>query len=252
MPKEVHGCPSCGAYPPRKEHARHGPCGEPICPQEPCECCKKHECCCEKKQDECKKPPHYPCPSRPRPPRTQGVLLSRIVCSERRLFPALCVKLCPEGLPPCAQPPYELLMVQQSGAQPYWTPLDTPAHDSRMCIKVMIPVCCQIRDDCGQCYAARAEVPVEARLNPGFARCDCWRYQFVFAPCVRLRCAPACSRDGCFEVELEISLEIYVTQLAPCAARPSEPSCPDLPLYPPPCEPRCQADPGPCGWPTQG
>lgn len=263
MPKNACGCPPRGPCTPWMEHDCHAPGGKPPCPPDPCECCKKHECCCENRWDDCTKPPCKPCPPppcppkphprpKPRPPKPQGVLLNRIVCSERRLFPALCVMLRPEGLPRCAQPPYELLMVQQSGAQPYWTPLDTPAHDARLCLKVMIPVCCQIRDQCGKCYAAQAEVPVEVSLAPGCARGDCWRYQLVFAPCVRLRCSPVCSQDGCFEAELEVSLEIYFTQLTPCVTRPPEPPCAELPLYPPPCEPRCPAGPGPCGWPARG
>ncbi|MDD3412052.1 MAG: hypothetical protein PHY12_14705 [Eubacteriales bacterium] len=195
-------------------------------------------------------------PDKRRPPQ-QGVLLNKIVCCDRRLIPSLCTELCLCDLPRCAKPPFTLLMVQQSGAQPWWTPLET--HGNRFSLRVCIPVCCQVKDACGQLHHATSVVEVDANLTPNCPVSECWRHSIVIVPCVRLCSPPVCSDDSCFHVKLEISLEIYMTRPEPCAMRAPAPPCPELPLYPPPCKPstppcwqQCPASPGPCEWPKQG
>lgn len=200
-----------------------------------------------------------PKPQRPpKPQPLQSVLLHKILCCERRLYPDLCCELYVTDIPRCAKPPFTLTMVQQSGAQPWWTPLEAHPCDARLPIKVVIPVCCQICDSCGKHYSATAEICVEASLSPACAQSDCWRHQLVINPCVRLKGCPPCSEDCCFSVKLEVTLEMYMTQLTPCAMGKPKQECPDLPLYPQPCckatppsWPQCPKDQDPCGWPRQ-
>lgn len=189
--------------------------------------------------------------------RAEGVLLQKIVASERINIPRHCTQLKIEGLPCCAQPPFKLVMVQQSGAQPWWTPLENQNSKGRLCFKVCIPVCCQVCDSCGKLYDATAVVEVEASLRPSCAMSDCWRHSIFISPCVRLCAAECFSEDCVFEVELQISLDIFMVRPEPCMMHKPERDCPDIPLYPqpcatPPCWQQCQGDRDRCGWPKQG
>lgn len=226
----------------------------------PCGC---QSCGSQRPPDHCVHPQPPSRPPRPpkpcRPPQAQGVLLDKIIACERKFIPSLCTDLVVEGLPCCAQPPFLLTMVQQSGAQPWWTPLETQGPFQRLCMRVCIPVCCQIKASCGKHYSATSVVEVEACLTPGCNASEWWRHRIVIVPCVRLCCPPVCSEDVCFRVQLEVTLEIYLTRPEPCMMRPQTPPCPDLPLYPQPCKPptphcwqQCPEVPDPCGWPRQG
>ena len=209
-------------------------------------------------------PPPRPCPCPPpcpRPPKkvkAEGVLLQKIITCEKRNIPRLCTELTLEGLPCCATPPFTLMMVQQSGAQPWWTPLDSQGPNARLCLRICIPVCCQVCDACGKMYNATSVVEVEASLRPPCPASECWRHSIFVVPCVRLCMAECCSQDCTFQVQLQISLEIYLLRPEPCMMHKPEPACPDLPLYPqpvcptPPCWQQCPKDPDPCGWPRQG
>ena len=219
---------------------------------DPCDCKPRREC-----HDPCDCRPHRPPSCKPKPPcpdKQQGVLLNRIVCCDRRFIPSLCADLKLEGLPCCAKPPFRLTMVQQSGAQPWWAPLESKG--SRLRLRVTIPVCCQVQDACGEYYSATSTVEVEATLAPQCPSSDCWRNSIIVVPCVRLCPPPVCSEDCCFQARLEVSLELYMTHPEPCMMRKPAPPCPDLPLYPPPITPprwrQCQEVPVPYGWPTQG
>jgi len=232
---------------------QHQACGCQVCGQtrfsshDPCDC----------------KPPSSDCrvPRPPRPPKCitgPNVLLDRIICSERKCFPSLCTHLTVTDLPCRAQAPFSLLMVQQSGANPWWMPLENSGPCSRLCIRVCIPVCCQIRDACGCFFSGAGVVEVETCLSPTCAPSECWRHTLVIVPCVRLCSPPVCSQDCVFTVQLEVSLDLYLIRPEPFQIRASQPACPDLPLYPQPCRstpscwPQCPEDPDRCGWPKQG
>lgn len=201
-------------------------------------------------------------PPPPRPPkkceRTQSVLLQKICCCERRSFPAHCASLLAEEIPCWAKPPFTLCMVQQSGAPPWWTPLENAPHDRRLCMRVYIPVCMQVQDACGKWFSANGTVELDMALSPSCALSECWQYQTIIYACVRMCQPPVCSDNGCFEVRLEAVVELFLVRPEPCAMRRHEPPCPELPLYPPPCDPtppcwqQCPAAPRPCGWPKQG
>ena len=214
--------------------------------------------CCDSQR----RPPRRPKPN-PAPPKS--VLLPRILCNERRSFSSLCVRLTLPDLPCDARPPYQLLMVQQSGAPPWWTPLENKGSRRQLCVRVFIPVCAQVRDGCGAYHHATSVVEVDTHLSPACPLSECWRHSLVIAPCVRLCQSPVCSEERCFDVRLEVSLDMYLTRPEPFSVRSCAPSCPDLPLYPPPmghdaccqrpprpCEPQYPEDLCPCGWPVQG
>lgn len=202
------------------------PCA-PCCPPPPqghpdgCCCCQ----CCPRPDQPCEKP------HRPFPPK--GFLLPRIVASGREWLRRACLTLEVNDLPGCATPPFTLVQVRQSCREPSWEIL--PASGQRqLCLRLCIPVDCQIRDaDCCM-HTGRATVETEVSLRLGFPACECWRNALMVLPCVRLiqPSAPCC--DPCFQVELEILAELYMIRWEPCMVGVPKPVCPDLPLYPQP------------------
>ena len=119
-----------------------------------------------------------------------------------------------------------------------------------MHIRVRIPVCCQVMDSCERLHGASAVVKVEAALRLCCPPSECWRYQLLFLPYVRLLDAECSEECGVFRVRLEVRLEWYQLRPEVCGIRRPEPSCPELPLYPPPIQPGypCGCEPG---WPKQ-
>lgn len=185
---------------------------------------------------------HIPCPPPGKPCKPGGtkmesVLLQKIVSCERRTIPNLCAELVLEGLPCQAEPPFSLVAVQQSGAQPWWTPLNDHGPDHRMPIRVHIPLCCQVRDSCGKLYSAASVVEAEVTLRFRCPPSESWKHSIFIIPCVRLLAGECCSEDACFHARLEISLELYLLRPEPCMMRRPEPPCPELPLYPQPVRP---------------
>ena len=202
------------------------------------------------------RPPGYrppsSCPPPPKPCRggTESTLLSKVAAWERCRIPCLSTELRLEGVPCCAEGPCRLLMVQQSGAQPWWEPAEQPCGEHRMHIRVCIPVCCQVMDACERLHSASAVVKVEAALRLGCPPSECWRYQLLFIPYVRLLDAECSGECSVFRARLEVQLEWYQLRPEVCGMRRPEPACPELPLYPPPIQPGypCGCEPG---WPRQ-
>ncbi|MDD3335547.1 MAG: hypothetical protein PHI98_08510 [Eubacteriales bacterium] len=276
QPERPCPCPKpdpCDRPRPQPCHQPEHPC--PCSKPEPCDPPRPRPCPPPKppKPRPCLPPKTMPCdhhcpPPKPRPeegcrckpvrPRMESVLLQKIIACERRVIPNLCTALKLEGLPCCAEPPFTLLMVQQSGAQPWWTPLESHGPDTRLHLRVCIPVCCQVRDCRGKLYEATSMVEAEISLKPACPISECWKNSIFVVPCVRLLCAECCSEDETFEVRLEVKLEVYLLRPEPCMMHKPEPPCPDLPLYPqpvrplPPCWQQCPADQAPYGWPRQG
>lgn len=261
----------------------HPPCGCRVCnqidtvpccpPQAPCKperCRPASHCPCECKRPcpppcdckprcDCKPDCHTPCrpvPCRPcdcrRPCKTDGVLLQKIVSCDKQSFPCLCTQLEVRGL--CTEEALTLVSVQQSGAQPWWTPLDETDCHGRLPICVSIPVCVQLCDACGKAHHATAVVEVETTLSLPCRREELWRHTLLIVPCVRLLGAED-SCDNRFRVKLQISLELFMLRPEVFQVRRHEPKCPDLPLYPQPvtrpCWPQCPADRDLCEWPAR-
>lgn len=246
----------------------HPPCDCRHCGQARAKCDEQATCFDACRERPCPPPcppprPHppkpKPCPPKPcscRRPEQESVLLQKIIGCERRSFPCVCACLRLEGLPECAEPPYKLVMVQQSGAQPWWTPLE--GHlDGRLRIRVSVPVCCQVCDACGKLYHATSTVEVEASIRPPCPLSECWKHNLYVVPFVRLCRVDCTSECPVFEVKLEVCMDIYLLRPEPCLMRRAEPPCPELPLYPQPikpqpCWPQCQEARDPYGWPAQG
>lgn len=175
----------------------------------------------------CPKPP-----MKPAKPKCESVLLQKIICCEKRHIPQLCTRIQLTECSGCA--PYRLLSVQPSGAQPWWTPVENHAPDARRQIRVSIPVCCQVCDGEGRTFCASTVVEAEVSYRSGCG--DSGRVSLFIVPCVRLTGGDVCSEDGCFCVQLEVNLELYLLKPEPCAMHRPEPACPELPLYPVPAQ----------------
>ncbi len=189
-------------------------------------------------------PPFPPCPPKDRCKHEHEpaqVLLPRIICSGREWQRRLCTKLSVSCLPDCAKPPFQLISVQQSGAQPWWEPSKKNAGWGQAIFHVFIPVCACVRDASGCEYFCPAVVEMDACLRLKCAPNECWRYNLIIVPCVRLVCAPVCSNDLCFDVELEVVLELFLIHWEPCFTRPPKPECKEKPLYPQPCHHGCRS-----------
>ncbi len=199
-------------------------------------------------------PPHYSgvvCQKpaqKPAKAKCDNVLLQKIVCCEKRTIPSLCTRIRAEGLPECACAPYRLTSLTQSGAQPWWRPLESHGPDMRSHICVSVPVCCQICDGEGRSFHATAVVEAEVSYRQPSQPFDSWRSSVFIVPCVRMMGGDVCSDDACFCVEVEIHLEIYLLRPEPCAVHRPEPQCPELPLYP---EPVCCKQENYNHWPAQ-
>lgn len=201
-------------------------------------CCHPADCQCDRCRGSTPPPPcPEPCacgsqpPHRPFPPK--GFLLPRVLASDRVWLRRTCVTLNVRDLPTCAAPPLTLLSLRQGCQEPRWEML--PASNQRqLCLALTLPVDCQVRDANGCLYTGHTEISVDAALRLSFPACECWRNSLSVFPCIRLVQCAAASCNGCFEAEVEVLVELYMTRWEPCMAGVPKPVCPDLPLYPQP------------------
>ena len=189
---------------------------------------------------DCPRPPYRP----PCPPEQcrcgqcaghgggKGVLLPRVIASGREWLRRQGMQLCVEGLPECAEGPFTLMSVWVVGEATWVQEPDVSRR--MMCLRVKIPLLCQVRDSHGCMHCARAWVEVDASVHLSGSLAECWRSQMLVHPCVRLVCPPCTSCDGCFDVQLEILVECWMVHWECCPAMPQKPECPPLPLYPQP------------------
>lgn len=176
----------------------------------------------------CKQPP------KPEKPICENVLLQKIIACERRSIPQLCTQVKPDRLPDCACPPYTLLSLTQSGAQPWWSPVEHHCPDQRSYIKVFIPVCLKLCDSEGRTWHTTAVVEAEVSYRPPMGYGEHRSGSLFIVPCLRLTGGERCSESGTFCVQLEICLELYVLRPEPCAMHHHELPEKPLPLYPQP------------------
>lgn len=185
------------------------------CPPQECQCCEcRQECSCGSRKAF---PPH-------------GFLLPKIIASGRQWQRCRPLQLSVDGLPDCAPPPFTLLSVTACG-EPSWEQL--PCDNRRQQLfRVTIPLACQVRDCNGCVYTGRSHVQTEVCVNMTIPASECWRHCLMVLPCVRLVCAPCSSQTPCFDAQLELLVEIYMTRWEPCMVGVPKPVCPELPLYP--------------------
>ena len=153
------------------------------------------------------------------------VLLPKIIGSGREWLRRWCVCLEVEGLPQCAQPPFTLISVCPSGAQPHWECLADSCQRRRLTYRISLCLDCQVRDGSGCLHWGTAWVSLEAELSLNCRAEECWRHQLMVLPCLRMICPAPSADTPCFEPARE------PFGCGSCA----KPQCPDLPLYPPPC-----------------
>lgn len=172
--------------------------------------------------------PSQPCS----PPCSPGVLLPRIIAHENRCIPRLCTQLCLTGLPECACKPLCLRSLQPCLQPPEWKLCGAADACGRVQMHIRIPVTATLCDSCGNCTCASGVVEASVFLSKAFAEQAC-RHLHI-EPRVQLLCAEASCTPGCYDVQLHLSLEIYLLKLEAFASHPPKPACPTLPLYPPP------------------
>lgn len=173
------------------------------------------------------------CPPRRPPGPCESVLVQKIIACEQRTIPCLCTELDITGLPECAPEPLRIVRVQASGSQPWWTPL-SDCHCGQIPVRITIPVTVWLCDSCGGTHTASALLDVETTLPRSLCLAEGARHSLFILPCVQLL--------GCecgFTVRLRITLECYLLCCEPCQLHRPAPSCPELPLYPPPIRPHC-------------
>ena len=173
--------------------------------------------------------PAHPCS----PPSSPGVLLPRIIAHENRCIPRLCTRLCLSGLPECCgcRPPC-LRSLQPALQPPEWTLCSDADACGRVQLQIRIPVTATLCEACGNASCASGVVEASVFLSKAFAAQGC-RHLHI-EPRLQLLCAEAACTPGCYDVQLHLSLEIYLLKLEAFAAQPAKPACPGLPLYPPP------------------
>ena len=162
--------------------------------------------------------PHHP----PRPAPPQGYLVQKIIACERRSIPCLCTEWCFDG---CVQ--HTIQQAAVSG-MPDWE------IKNGCTLRLTVPVTVRLCDPCGRCITQPASVAVETDLPRSFlCGLDDPRNTLLVLPCIRLSHAE-CTCGGCFRVQLSVSLELYLLRYEAIHGCPPKPSCPQLPLYPPP------------------
>ena len=160
-----------------------------------------------------------------------GFLLQRIIGCGREWKRRCPVCLCVEGLPSCAKPPFTLLAVSAEESCS-WETMPQPSC-ARMLLRVRIPLRCQVRDCNGCIYAGRSSIETDVALQMNVRAQDSWRASVLVQPSVRLACHPCTSENACFDAQLEVVVEAFLTRWEQCRPCRAQPACPqDLPLYP--------------------
>lgn len=159
-----------------------------------------------------------------------------------------CVALYVGGLPEDANGRLRLVGVTACGdadweIAPYQEPRPCgcrgcrPSRPAPCLLRVNIPVVCQVQAECGQVLRGESVLTTDVALPIRCVQAECWRNQMMVLPCVRLidGGAPVCA-DGCrppvFDCTIELLVEAYMTRWEACGT--PAPTCPDLPLFPPP------------------
>lgn len=168
-------------------------------------------------------------------PCVRGVLLPRVIARGQTWHRCCHATLQVEGLPECLHPPLMLASVTAVG-EPSWTQQPDPSCRA-LCLHVIIPVQCEVRDCQGCTMWGRACIEVDITLPLSIPLAECWRSSMKVIPCVRMICPPCTACEPCFDVQLEVLAEAYLLRWETCQALPPKPDCPPpLPLYPPPCK----------------
>ena len=121
-------------------------------------------------------------------------------------------------LPEYLRPPLMLVQVSAGCEPPQWEimPGERPTQH---CMHLQLPLTCQVRDCTGCTVCTSAYIEADAILHLCAPSCECWRTNVMVLPCVRMVCPPPCSSCGCFDAQLEIAADVYLTRWEACATK---------------------------------
>lgn len=191
-----------------------------ICPQQ-CDCCPP-PCppTCTQRRDCC-----------PTSLRQNAPLIGCCGRESQRCIPET---LCVTGLPTGICTPITLTAIEASRDQPSVNLRKDCRGPSPIIAEVSVPLIAWVCDANGRTHCGYTQVVICVRMPAPCAACD---GAFLANACVRL--IESCrSCEPVFNVRLEVSAEVYMIRVNPCAnscANPSNPCCfPQKPLFPQP------------------
>lgn len=162
------------------------------------------------------------------PPAPGSMIVPRVIASGRALQRCVEASFCAEDLPDCAVAPYTLLGVAACHA----TGWDFVTGNDQSCVTVLVTLRLQLQLRDANCclYTAHSTITVEVPLCSSFPRYEHRRTHVFIQPNVRLTCAPVCSDTECFDVTLDVVVDVYLVRWEPSADGITVPCRPDLPL----------------------
>ncbi len=181
-----------------------------------------------------------------------GLLVPRITASGRTMQRCVQVELCVTDLPDCAEAPYTLTSLAACGNSD-WELM--PGSGKHRVMRVTIPVMAQLRDSCGRSFMVHSSITVDVPIRVGLPGQDPCRGTVTVLPALRLNqrcacenscgcgnncgcntgcgnscCTPACSDNACFDVFIDVVVDVYVTRWEPSGESITAPCRSDLPL----------------------
>lgn len=170
------------------------------------------------------------------PRQRAGVAAPRVCGAVRRRLPEDANgRLQLVGVTACGDADWEIAPYQEP--RPCGCRGCRPSRPAPCLLRVNIPVVCQVQAECGQVLRGESVLTTDVALPIRCVQAECWRNQMMVLPCVRLidGGAPVCA-DDCrppvFDCTIELLVEAYMTRWEACGT--PAPTCPDLPLFPPP------------------
>lgn len=155
------------------------------------------------------------------------MIVPRVIAAGRAVQRCLDASFCAEDLPDCAAAPYTLIGVT-AGSVSDWEFVDE--NSSCVTIRATLRLQLQIRDANCCNYTAHTTITVDVPLRSAFPRRDHWRTHVFILPNVRLSCAPVCSETDCFNVQLDVAVDVFLVRWEPSSSDGTIPCRPDLPL----------------------
>ncbi len=142
-----------------------------------------------------------------------GYLLPRVYGIGRFCQRNLSTELCVADLPDCAEGCFTLLSVSACD-QPTWDIL--PGEGSRpTMVRVTIPLSLQVRDGSCTVRTGHTVLVLEVPLRVNLPSQDMWRGSLLIVPCVRMVSSPCPSATACFDVVLEVLVDVYMVRWEP-------------------------------------
>ncbi len=165
-----------------------------------------------------------PCspPKPPRPSPAQGYLVQKIIACEKTVIPCQYTEWCFD----CGD------QKQIRSVSPCGTPVWTVEGGHTLCVTLPVHVC--LCDSYGTSSIRTAALDIQTVLSRSFLyEMNAPGNTLFLLPGIQLVHAEH-TCGGCFRVKLSVSLEAFLLRYEVLCCAPPKPSCPQLPLYPPP------------------